>query len=93
MSCWAKPAQVCETQEAQLNGHYSLQVGDRTVVTERGEKLGNVRWNGDHLELTMKVTGATYAIPLVQGSACQQKPDEQASHYCHECHAYHAYQR
>jgi hypothetical protein len=75
-------------RQAQVNGHYALQLGDRVAVTARGEKLGNVRWNGDHLELTMKVTGATYAVPLVRGSACKQKPEEQASHYCHECHAY-----
>ena len=52
------------------------------------EKLGNVRAGGNQLVLTMKVTGQTYPVPLVQGSTCKQKPDEQASHYCHECHAY-----
>jgi|GEM_PF-239972 len=75
-------------RQAQVNGNYSLQVGDRVVVTERGEKLGNVRWEGDQLVLTMKATGQIYPVPLVEGSSCEQKPDEQASHYCHECHAY-----
>jgi hypothetical protein len=73
-------------RQAQVNGHYKLQVGDQVVVTGQGEKMGNVRWDGDHLALTMKATGQTYTVPLVQGSACQEKPDEQASHYCHECH-------
>ena len=73
-------------RQAQVNGKYALQVGDQVVVTERGEKLGHVRWSGDHLALTMKATGQTYRVPLVQGTACEQKPDEQASRYCHACH-------
>jgi len=56
------------------------------VVTDQGEKLGQVRWSGDHLVQTMKATGQTYSVPLVKGSACKQKPDEQASRYCHDCH-------
>ena len=31
--------------------------------------------------------GLAAQVPLVMGSAGQQKPDEQASRYCHECHA------
>ena len=73
-------------RQAQVNGKYPLQVGDQVVVTERGEKLGQVRWDGDHLVQTMKVTGQTYNVPLVKGTGCTQKPDEQASHYCHACH-------
>ena len=75
-------------RQAQVNGHYTLQVGDQVVVTDRGEKLGQVRWSADHLVQTMKATGQTYSVPLVQGSACEQKPDEQASRYCHACHDY-----
>jgi hypothetical protein len=73
-------------RQAQVNGHVTLQVGDQVVVTDRGEKLGQVRWSGDHLVQTMKATGQTYSVPLIQGSACKQKPDEQASRYCHACH-------
>jgi hypothetical protein len=50
--------------------------------------LYNIQLAGDEWMLTGKATGTTYTMPLVQGSQCQQKPDEQASHYCHECHAY-----
>jgi hypothetical protein len=73
-------------RQARVNGNYTLAFGDQVVVTDRGEKLGQVRWSEDHLVQTMKATGPTYSIPLVQGSACQQKPDEQASRYCHACH-------
>ncbi len=55
-------------RQAKVNGKYKLQVGDQVVVTDRGEKLGHVRRTGDHLELTMKATGQTYAVPPVQGS-------------------------
>ncbi|MCX6031900.1 MAG: hypothetical protein NT169_21705 [Chloroflexi bacterium] len=75
-------------RQAQVNGKYTLQVGDQVGVTDRGEKLGQVRWSGDHLVQTMKVTGQSHSVPLVKGTACTQKPDEQASHYCHECHDY-----
>jgi hypothetical protein len=74
-----------------------LQVGDTVLLTERGEKFGSVKWVdgklvdgklvGGKLVQTLKVSGAQYEIPPVQGSACLQKPDEQASKYCHECHA------
>jgi hypothetical protein len=42
--------------------------------------------NGQVIEVG-QVTGIPYTVPLVQGSACQQKPDQQASQYCHECHS------
>jgi len=90
---WEPPALATITdpndvalRQAQVNGNYALHVGDQVVITERGEKLGHVRWDGKQLVLTMKATGQTYAVPLVQGSACEQKPDEQDSRYCHECH-------
>jgi hypothetical protein len=73
---------------ARLNGHYSLEVGDEVVVTERGEKLGSVQWQNDSLIQFGKMTGERYSVPLVQGSQCQQQPDQQESRYCHECHAY-----
>lgn len=76
-----------ELRRAQLNGNYNLQVGDTVLLTERGEKFGSIKLIDGKLIQTLKVSGAQYAIPLVKGSACLQKPDEQASHYCHECHA------
>lgn len=77
-----------ELRRAQLNGRYTLQVGDTVVLTERGEKLGAVRFVDGKLVQTLKISGQVLEVPLVMGSACQQKPDEQASRYCHACHAY-----
>jgi hypothetical protein len=77
-----------ELRRARLNGHYTLAVGDTVVLTERGEKLGAVRFVDGKFVQTLKVSGETREVPLVMGSACQQKPEEQASQYCHECHAY-----
>jgi hypothetical protein len=59
------------------------------LVTDRGEKLGHIQWPVTSTVpiLTMQVTHQVYTVPLVMGSQCQQKPDEQASHFCHECHA------
>jgi hypothetical protein len=73
---------------ARLNGHYSLNLGDEVIVSERGEKLGNLQWRDGQLVQFGKVSGREYTVPLVQGSQCQQQPDQQESHYCHECHAY-----
>jgi hypothetical protein len=77
-----------ELRRARLNGNYNLQVGDTVLLTERGEKFGSIKSVGGKLIQTLKVSGAQYEIPPVKGTACLQKPDEQASHYCHECHAY-----
>ena len=77
-----------EFRRAQLNGNYTLAVGDTVILTERGEKLGAIKFvDGKFIE-TLKVSGQQLAIPLVMGSACQQKPDQQESRYCHECHTY-----
>lgn len=76
-------------RRAQLNGHYSLDVGDTVLITDRGEKLGSIHVEqGDRIVQTLKVSGQQLEVPLVIGTACKQKPDEQASHYCHECHAF-----
>jgi hypothetical protein len=70
-----------------VNGNSGLEIGDSVVVTERGEKLWHVQFvNGDYV-LTSKVTGAQYAVPLVNGTQCTQNPAEQQSRFCHECHA------
>ena len=77
-----------ELRRARLNGNYALQVGDTVLLTARGEKMGAIKFvNGKFIQ-TLKVSGQQYAVPLVMGSACKQKPDQQASKYCHECHSY-----
>ncbi len=76
-----------ELRRAQLNGNYSLKVGDTVLLTQRGEKFGSIKSVNGKLVQTLKVSGTQYEIPLVKGSACLQKPNEQASKYCHECHA------
>lgn len=73
---------------ANLNPNVALQVGDTILVTSRGEPLYNIQKSQDQWMLTSKIDGTNYVLPLVTGSSCQQKPDEQESHYCHECHSY-----
>ena len=73
---------------ANLNPFVSLQLGDTILVTARGEPLYNIRKVGDQWMFAGKASGTSYVLPLVIGSQCQQKPDEQASSYCHECHSY-----
>ncbi|HIC88798.1 MAG TPA: hypothetical protein EYP04_05295 [Anaerolineae bacterium] len=92
---WERPQTVVVTEkdttalrQAQLNPYLTLEPGERVVVTRRGELLPQVKQVGDRLVETSKVTGQTWVVPLVMGTACQQKPDEQESHYCHACHAY-----
>jgi len=71
-----------------LNPVVDLKVGDTIVVTEKGEAMWNMRRRPDGtFELVAKVTQQNYTVPLVAGSACLQKPDEQESRFCHECHA------
>ncbi len=65
-----------------------LQVGATILITQRGEPIWNVHRESDQWILTGKATGTRYPMPLVKGSQCKQKPDQQASRYCHECHAY-----
>jgi hypothetical protein len=76
-------------RQARANGHGDLAVGDRVVVNRLGENLWAVKQVGPQSFVeTLKVTGESAAIPLVKGSACRQKPEEQSSSSCHECHAY-----
>lgn len=72
---------------ATLNPNVSLSVGDTILITERGEPLYNVRRVGDQWVLTGKVTGESYVVPLVQGSACTQDVNDQSSAACHQCHS------
>jgi hypothetical protein len=77
-----------ELRRAQLNGNYTLEVGDTVLLTDRNEKFGSIKFVDGRFVQTLKVSGVQYDIPLVMGTACQQKPDEQESRYCHECHSY-----
>jgi hypothetical protein len=75
-------------RRAFLNPSVPLSVGDTIVVTEKGEPIWNMRQLADgRFQLVRKVTGTVYDVPLVKGSACTQKPEEQESRFCHECHA------
>ncbi len=73
-------------RQARVSGKYQVQAGDWLAVTSRGEKLPNVKKVGGRFVLTRKVTGQQYTIPLVQGSKCQEKLEEQESAACHQCH-------
>lgn len=75
-------------RRAALNPLVPLVLGDTIVITDQGEPLWSVQRLPDGtFRQVGKVAGAVYPVPLVQGSACLQNPDEQASQYCHECHA------
>lgn len=73
---------------AQLNPIVDLELGDRILVTEKGEPLWHTRVleNGIY-ELVGKATGQHFIFHAVMGTDCQQNPVEQESQYCHECHA------
>jgi hypothetical protein len=71
-----------------LNPVSDLKLGDTILVTDKGEPFWNTRLLPDGTyELIGKATGQVFKFRAVKGTACQQKPDEQASQYCHECHA------
>lgn len=73
---------------ALLNPNYTLEVGERVIITERGELMGNVKVQDGNYTLISKVTGQAIPFKPVLGSACEQNPAEQESRYCHQCHAY-----
>lgn len=71
-----------------LNPVIDLKVGDTILVTAKDEPLWNTRQLADgSFEMFGKVTGQRFIIPPVEGSACQQKEDQQDSKYCHACHS------
>ncbi len=73
---------------ATLNPIIDLKIGDTILVTERGEPLWNIRQAADgSLQMIGKVTKLALPVVQVMDTACEQKADEQESHYCHECHA------
>jgi hypothetical protein len=69
-----------------LNDNYTLREGDAVVQSPNGDVLGAARWQENRLVLTSRITGQTFFVPPVQGSACQQKPEQQEARYCRECH-------
>jgi len=75
-------------RRAALNSAVPLKLGDTVVVTSQGEPLWSVRRLADgSFQQIGKVDGVVYGVPVVKGSKCLQKPNEQASSYCHACHA------
>ena len=71
-----------------LNPVVDLNLGDTILVTETGEPLWNIRVLPDGTyEMIGKATRQYFTFRPVMGTACEQNPDEQESHYCHECHA------
>lgn len=71
----------------QAEAKWNLQPGDITLVTNQGEPLWNTRVLPDGTyQLYGKSTGEIFTFRAVQGTACQQDIDEQASQYCHVCH-------
>jgi len=73
---------------AQLNQIVDLKPGDTILQTEKGEPLWNTRVLSDGTyQLIGKSTELAFTFKPVMGTACEQKPDEQASQYCHQCHA------
>ncbi len=71
-----------------LNPVIDLKVGDQVIETSQGELLWNTRQISPGMyELFGKATGQRFTFRAVQGSRCQQKPDQQDSKYCHACHA------
>ena len=72
---------------ASLNPAILLRVGDTVIITEQGEPLWNTRQKPDRsFELIGKATAQHFTFRPVKGTACQQKVDQQDSHYCHACH-------
>ncbi len=69
-----------------LNDNYSLHEGDTVIQAPNGEALGAVRFEDNRLVLTSRVTGKTYFVPPVQGSACKQNVEQQDAQSCRECH-------
>jgi hypothetical protein len=75
-------------RRAFLNPVVDLQVGDTILVSEKGEPFWNIRQDEDgSFRMVTKITGKPLNLPLVQGSGCQQNPNEQESRDCHACHA------
>ncbi|CAA7600434.1 Multihaem cytochrome [Acididesulfobacillus acetoxydans] len=64
-----------------------LKLGDRIVVTAKGEEMPFVRQEGKRWLVYSRISGKSFNIPLVKGSACRQNPARQGADSCHRCHA------
>ena len=64
----------------------TLKMGDEILVTSKGEALPFLRHEGEAWNLSSRVTGKTFKIPLVIGSECEQNPEDQGADSCHRCH-------
>ena len=65
-----------------------LNIARKTFSPRYWALVWNVRQLVDgRFQSVGKVTGIVYDVPLVKGSTCTQKPEEQESRFCHECHA------
>jgi hypothetical protein len=70
-----------------INPVLDLKIGDTIVVTGQEEPFWNLRAASDgSYEMYGKATGERFVMPLVYGSGCEQKADEQQSQACHVCH-------
>jgi hypothetical protein len=73
---------------ASVNPIVQLKLGDKILVTSKGEPLWNTLVLSDGtVQLVAKATGQKYTIPMVRGSGCQQDPSRQDSASCHQCHS------
>jgi Cytochrome c554 and c-prime len=75
-------------RQALLNPVIGLKLGDKVLVTEKGEPLWNTRFlQGGTYELVGKATGQIFKFKPVMGSGCTQDPTDQTSASCHKCHS------
>jgi len=71
-----------------LNPVVDLKLGDKIIVTEKGEPLWNTYALPDGTyDMTSKATKQYFTFRPVMGSSCAQTGDDQSSTYCHTCHA------
>ncbi len=75
-------------RRANLHPFYDVAVGDQVLLAPDGDTLGAVQFVDGEVRQIGKVTGISYVVPPVMGSACEQRPDQQESRYCHTCHAF-----
>ncbi len=75
-------------RRANLHPFYDVALGDQVLLAPDGDTIGSVQLIDGQVVQIGKVTGISYTVPPVMGSACEQQPDQQESYYCHECHAY-----
>jgi hypothetical protein len=71
-----------------LNPVIDLKLGDKILVTEKGEPLWNTRVLSDGTySMIGKATKQYFTFKPVMGSQCTQTGEDQSSAYCHTCHA------